>query len=112
MRWTSGVRHAFEERANAGAHRRKGALHRTEQARHLLCEVPLHLLIDRQEEILLGGELVIERPPRDPRAAHDLLCAHLRIALAREQRAGRADELGARRCRPRSLAIDIHTVCM
>jgi hypothetical protein len=61
-----------------------------------LGELGLELLEDRREELGLPVELVVERAARDPRGADDLLGADGAEAALREERAGRADEGGAR----------------
>ncbi len=59
----------------------------------------LDVFVDGLEELALALEVVIKRPPRDTRRAHDLLRPDGRVATLGEQSAGGGDERRARRLR-------------
>jgi hypothetical protein len=57
-------------------------------------QLPLDLLVDGLEELLFRGEVVVQRPARQPGPLDDVLAAGGREAALGEQGATRGDERG------------------
>ena len=73
----------------------------------------LQLLVDGTEEVVLVGEVVVQRAAGDTRPGHDLLGAHGRVAALGEQLAAGAQEGDASRGAARRAASGsrIQSVC-
>ncbi len=117
----------------------EGIARRQRLAGDPLHQLALDLLVHGPEEVLLAGEVVVERPAGHVGGAHDLLGSHAGESPRGEQRPGGRDQGGAGglglfglaasdRLRhrsglpprggppspfgPGSFRLDIHTVCM